>query len=148
MRSTKTTTTIIQSIGARGASASVVLALEGTHELVRGMASGREMDLLPTLQNIKRLEGALYAAALDPSGKILAHTTGTEKGKTRVDEFTKAALKANEPRLRKSSAYGEPVLIITVPVWVHPPASVIVTVYEPEASPDAVALFPPEGDHA
>ncbi|MDD5302812.1 MAG: PAS domain S-box protein [Elusimicrobia bacterium] len=95
---------------------SVVIAIASTHDLARGMATGREMEMLPALQNLQRLEGARDAAALGPSGKILAHTTVTEKGKTE-DEFTMAALQAGEPKLWKSVVHGEPVLIVTVPVW-------------------------------
>jgi PAS domain S-box-containing protein len=100
---------------------SVVLALSSMHDLAAGIASGREMDLLPALQKLQRDEGALYAAALDANGLILAHTTVTEKGRIDDDELTKAGIRANEPRLRKSSVRGEPALIITVPVW--PPAA-------------------------
>ncbi|MBI2386415.1 MAG: HAMP domain-containing protein [Elusimicrobia bacterium] len=100
---------------------SVVLALASMHDLAAAMASRREMDLLPVLQKLQREEGALYAAALDPDGKILAHTTVTEKGRIEDDEFTRAGLSAGEPRLKKASVRGEPVLLITVPVW--PPAA-------------------------
>ena len=100
---------------------SVVLALASMHDLAAALASGRETDLLPVLQKLQREEGALYAAALDPDGRILAHTTVTEKGRIEDDAFTKAGLTAGEPRLKKDIVRGEPVLLITVPVW--PPAA-------------------------
>ena len=96
---------------------SIVLALASMHDLAPGMETGSERDLLPALQKLQREQDALYAAALDQNGKVLAHTTVTEKGRTESDEFTKAALRADEPRLMKSSAKGEPVLLLSVPVW-------------------------------
>lgn len=96
---------------------SVVLALASMHDLAPGMATGSEKDLLPVLQKLQREQDALYASALDQDGKILAHTTVTEKGRTENDEFTAEALRADEPRLRKSSVKGEPVLLVSVPVW-------------------------------
>jgi len=100
---------------------SVVLALASMHDLAPALASGRESDLLPILQKLQREEGALYAAALDPDGKVLAHTTVTERGRMEDDEFTRAGLVAGEPRLKKGTVRGEPALLITVPVW--PPAA-------------------------
>lgn len=99
---------------------SVVLALASMHDLAAGMASGREASLLPLLQKLQREEGALYAAALDREGRILAHTTVTEKGRLEDDEFTQAGLLADEPRLRKSEVRGEPALLVTVPIWSAP----------------------------
>jgi PAS domain S-box-containing protein len=99
---------------------SVVLALASMHDLAAGIASGREADLLPQLQKLQREEGALYAAALDPGGRILAHTTVTEKGRIEDDRFIRTGMMADEPRLRKAEVRGEPVLLITIPVW--PPA--------------------------
>jgi PAS domain S-box-containing protein len=102
---------------------SVVLARAAAQDGARGMASGRETDLLPALQILQGREGALYAAALDSSGKILAHTTVTEVGKTEGDELTKAALLADEPKAWRSSVRGEPVLVVAAPVWSPTPPS-------------------------
>ena len=67
---------------------SIVLALASMHDLAPGMETGSERDLLPALQKLQREQDALYAAALDQNGKVLAHTTVTEKGRTESDEFT------------------------------------------------------------
>jgi len=98
----------------RGASS---LALTSTRQLAKGIVSKRELDLLPALQHLQLEEGALYAEVLDPQGKVLAHTTVTEKGKVEDDEFTKAALSSEEPMTAKGRIGAEPVLLLAIPIW-------------------------------
>lgn len=103
----------------------VVLALAAAPHLAPGISADREMELLPELQSLQREEGALYAAVLGPDGKIVAHTTVTEKGKIDDDEFTRAALGSDGPRSARGVVRGEPVLLIAVPIWPEgaPPAA-------------------------
>jgi PAS domain S-box-containing protein len=94
----------------------ISLARAAAQEAAPGLSSGRESELLPQLQDLQRREGALYAAALGPDGRIVAHTTVTEKGKVAADEPTQAALRSGEPSLWRESVEGAPVLFAVVPV--------------------------------
>ncbi len=95
----------------------VVLARAAAQEAAVLLPKGREQDLLPILQSLQRRVGALSAAALDPAGRILAHTTVTEKGKTDSDPRVLYALKEDEPALWQGEERSEPVLVVVVPVW-------------------------------
>ena len=90
---------------------SVVLARAAAQEAAPGALSGKESDLLPVLQALQRRVGALYAAALDPAGRVLAHTTVSEKGKASSD-----VPRASAPMVRQTTEHGEPALVIEVPI--------------------------------
>lgn len=96
---------------------STMLAVAASQHLADGMAKRRELDLLPDLQNLQREEGALYAEALDPDGKVVAHTNVAEKGRIRSDEFTRGALLAEEPRLARAVVGNAPALLVSAPIW-------------------------------
>ncbi|UPT73687.1 MAG: hypothetical protein M0D55_17820 [Elusimicrobiota bacterium] len=96
--------------------AAATIARAAALEAGRPMARGREADLLPVVQTFQRREGALYAAALGPDGRVLAHTTVTEKGRVESDERTAEALKSDEPRTWTGEERGEPVIFVVAPV--------------------------------
>ncbi|HEX4048566.1 MAG TPA: ATP-binding protein [Elusimicrobiota bacterium] len=85
--------------------------------------SGSESFLLPRLQALQNREGALYAAALDPRGRILADTSILKKGSVRADAITRSVLRSRRSSADFLLSSGEPVLEIDVPVWSAPSAS-------------------------
>jgi len=98
----------------RGASA-VAKAAAGDAE--PGFTARSEPLLLPLLQSLQKRQGALYAAALDAHGVVLAHTTITEKGSLQLDPLTRAALRSDQPAVNSLLFHDEPVLEVAVPVW-------------------------------
>src|SRR6185312_11910115 len=93
------------------AKSATLLAEAAAADATPGFESRSETLLLPILQSIQKREGALYAAALDSSGRTLAHTTITEKGK-----IAEGAL-GDGPAVRMLDFRDEPVLEVSVPVW-------------------------------
>lgn len=112
-------------VGDLGRSATV-LAQAAAQDAEPGFRSRSEALLLPVLQSVQKNQGALYAAALDPRGLVLAHTSITEKGK--IEDGAAAA----GPSVRVVSFRGEPALEAVVPVWSSAPA--------PAASGDSFLL--------
>jgi PAS domain S-box-containing protein len=92
-------------------------ASSSAQDAALGFQAKSESQLLPLLQSLQKQEGALYAAALDSGGTVLADTTITEKGSVQKDSLTRAALKSDKPTSSVSSFRDEPVMEIAVPVW-------------------------------
>jgi len=101
----------------------VVLARAAALDAAAGMASRQEVKVLPHLQALTQVKAALYAAALDTEGRIIAHTTITEKGKLDEDPLTRDALSAEAPRTWRSLSGPQPKLIVAVPIWAAPDAA-------------------------
>ncbi len=95
----------------------IVLGKAVALDAARGMASGREMEVLPHLQALKQLKSALYASAIDSRGRIVAHTTLREKGRIDDGPAVRNALRTGEPATRRGRIGTEPVLFVVVPVW-------------------------------
>ncbi|HEX4048117.1 MAG TPA: PAS domain S-box protein, partial [Elusimicrobiota bacterium] len=93
------------------------LAKSAAQDAEPGFRDRSEALLLPQLQDLQKRQGALYAAALDSRGVVLAHTTISEKGSLQEDPFTRAALKSDVPVANALMLHGEPVLEVAVPVW-------------------------------
>src|SRR5690349_12146740 len=55
---------------------------------VAGFRLRKERLLLPKLEWLCEQAGAMYAEALDPDGRVLAHTNLVEKGKVYSDPVT------------------------------------------------------------
>ncbi|MFA6029710.1 MAG: ATP-binding protein [Elusimicrobiota bacterium] len=84
-----------------------------------GVAAADEKRLLPILQDAAKELKASYVLALDPSGRVLAHTNVVEAGRIYDDPQTRAALSADKP-LSHWARYGEEtVLDLAIPVWVR-----------------------------
>ncbi len=101
---------------------SILLAKAAAQDAGPGFQSGDETALLPVLHSLQKREGALYAAALDSRGTVVAHTSVTEKGRTLRDAATDAALRAEEPVSDIRAYRGDPILEVSVPVWAAPAA--------------------------
>ncbi len=82
-----------------------------------GFRAGNEPSLLLALQAGLEHTGAVYGMALDPTGRVLAHTNVVEKGKVYRDSVTTSALRATQPSYRQIIVDGQPVLDIGLPVW-------------------------------
>ncbi|HAF95324.1 MAG: hypothetical protein A2X34_02085 [Elusimicrobia bacterium GWC2_51_8] len=117
--------------------AAVIISGKGIHSILvdevnnRGLAqisgntkafsmafeSGTEAALLPLLQSLKEQLHGVQAAALDQTGRVLAHTNVMEKGKTYSDALTTGMLRSESPVFRETAIQGEVVLEISAPVW-------------------------------
>lgn len=86
-------------------------------EIVSGFRNGDEDLLLSLLQMMKRRTDASYAVALDPKGKVLAHTNVVEKGKVYDDPATRDALQSDGSGYRELKVKGETVVDVSFPVW-------------------------------
>lgn len=84
---------------------------------VAGMEAGSERELLPLLQEAMRRNDAVYAMALDPSGKVLAHSNVLEKGKYLTDAASRRAAARERPGFEILETPTGPVLDASVPVW-------------------------------
>ncbi|MFI5363449.1 MAG: ATP-binding protein [Elusimicrobiota bacterium] len=94
-----------------------VVVQTAAQDAVPGFEAGSEELLLPKLQALQNREGALYAAALDTGGKVLAHTTIAKKGQLMRDSFTLGALRSEHPVMRIAGTPDGPMLEVAVPVW-------------------------------
>jgi PAS domain S-box-containing protein len=113
----------------------LVVAKAAAQDAAPGFEAGSESLLLPQLQSIQSREGAVYAAALDPRGKVIAHTTIKEKGAVQDDSVTQAALRAEQPTVNTLLLSGNPVLEIDVPVWSEPkPATQAAFIFSGDSS--------------
>ena len=86
-------------------------------EMASGLQHGDEERLIPPLQAILRQSQALYAVALDSSGRVLGHTDVSEVGKIYGDSLTAAALRAQTPIAQRTQVEGAAAVDIAVPVW-------------------------------
>jgi PAS domain S-box-containing protein len=98
----------------------LVMTKAAAQDAAPGFADGSEALLLSKLQLLQNRENGVYAAALDPRGKVLAHTTIKEKGSIQNDPVTRAALRSDQPSINTVVAAGKPVLEVDVPVWSAP----------------------------
>ena len=94
-----------------------VLAAAAAQDAAPDFEARSQAKLLPLLQSLQKREGALYAAAIDSQGVVLAHTTLSEKGSHQRDAITAAALTSDGPIVNALVFRGEPVLEVSVPVW-------------------------------
>ncbi|MBI3804888.1 MAG: EAL domain-containing protein [Nitrospirae bacterium] len=92
-------------------------AVDLPQEAAAGFAQGGEALLLPLLQAGLVRTGALYAIALNQKGDVLAHTNVVETGKRYHDPATQEALSLDRPAYRSSSAGGQSVVDLSLPVW-------------------------------
>ncbi|MFA7007351.1 MAG: ATP-binding protein [Elusimicrobiales bacterium] len=83
--------------------------------------TGSEAALLPLLQSLKEQVRGVQTAALDGTGKVLAHTNVMEKSKTYSDALTVRMLGEELPVFNEIGVKGEPVLEISAPVWREEP---------------------------
>lgn len=105
-------------------------------EAVEGFRLKREALLLHYLQAIQENAQAVYAMALSPDGRVLAHTNVVEVGRTYRDSITVSALAASETTSQEVLYNGNPTMDIAHPIWVLP-----------EASTEAFLLLGDEGGH-
>ena len=82
-----------------------------------GIQTENEQALLSALQSGLERTGAVYAMALDPTGRVLAHTNVVEKGQIYRDPLTVSDLRSDRPRYERIMINGQPVLDIALPVW-------------------------------
>ena len=85
--------------------------------------AGDEVQLLSRLQSLQSREGALYAAAIDRRGIVLAHTTIKNKGAIQNDAITASALRSDQPVIHALLQSNAPALEVAVPVWSTPKAA-------------------------
>ncbi len=126
----------IISIALLSGSASIFFSNRGVHSILLGevakrgilktslpaeVASAfREEDedlLLSFLQMTMQRTDAIYAVALDPTGRVLAHTNVVEKGKIYQDPATQEALRASQPGYRELQVAGQKVVDVSLPFW-------------------------------
>ena len=84
--------------------------------VLEGPGKKDEKLLLPPLLSLMKRTNALYAAALDGNGKILAHSDVTEAGKTSGDGFTLKALSSGAFLFRETTWRGQRIIKLLVPV--------------------------------
>jgi signal transduction histidine kinase len=82
-----------------------------------GFQTQSETAILPILQASLEQTGAIYAMALDPKGRVLAHTNVVETGKTYTDPATREALRSDQPGYREWEVDGQTVVDVSLPVW-------------------------------
>ena len=96
---------------------SIVTGTAENPGMAAGFREGDERQLLAPLQSVLENTRALYAMALDDSGRVLAHTNVAEKGKVYTDAATVSALRSAHPVSARLEVAGRPVLDISYPVW-------------------------------
>jgi PAS domain S-box-containing protein len=96
------------------------VAAASAHGAAPAFESGREERLLSQLLALQSREGALYAAALDARGKVLAHTTISKKGTVEGDAFARAALASDQLVVHILHPPDGPVLEVSAPVFAAP----------------------------
>ena len=84
---------MVQEVVDRGLGEAAGLA----QSILPGLRSGSERTLLPLLERFKNSHGVLYAAVLDPDGRVLAHTNVLEKGKVYADPLSAEGLRSDAP---------------------------------------------------
>jgi PAS domain S-box-containing protein len=94
----------------------VALGVAQNEDAIGGFHASSENRLLKHLQGIQEHAQALYAVALSPSGRVLAHTNVAEVGKTYTDLATLALLRSDIPGYSLGVIGGLPVMDLAVPV--------------------------------
>lgn len=112
-------TIVVHGVSERGLS----VASAVTPEALEGFRSGDEARLLPYLQAVQENVQAVYAMALAPNGRVLAHTNVVEAGQTYQDSTTRVALQATETTYQKIVQNGQPILDLAHPIWALPETS-------------------------
>jgi PAS domain S-box-containing protein len=84
---------------------------------VAGLQIQSETLLLSSLQNAQHSSGADYVAALDPEGRVLAHTNVSEKGTVYRDPLTLEILQDIHQGTRVIKRGEDSVLEVWSPVW-------------------------------
>ncbi len=93
-------------------------------EMAAVFQAGDEEILLSLLQTMVQRTDALYAIALGPEGRVLAHTNVVEKGKIYTDSATREALRADQSGHLEWISNGRNVVDVYLPVWsVHQAAT-------------------------
>lgn len=105
--------TVVQEVARRG----LIKAEDMVDTLGRGFETRQERLLLPHLYAEQERTGAAYIMALDPEGRVLAHTNVAEKDKTYHDPVTREILALNRSGSRMVSFGGAPTVDVSVPVW-------------------------------
>ena len=90
-----------------------------SHTLL-GFQLQKERLLLPVLESAVEEAGAVYAAALDTHGRVLADTDIVEKGKIYQDPISRKILKAEKPSFYDLVVHGQRVVDIAWPVYIQP----------------------------
>jgi PAS domain S-box-containing protein len=91
-------------------------ARELAEKTTEGVQTKSETMLLKQLLQSQKIIDASYIAALDRSGRVLAHTDVTEKGKVYNDLMTQGMMKSNTRQIKIETG-KQAVLRISVPVW-------------------------------
>ena len=81
-----------------------------------GFELSKEARLLPILSKAAEKAGALFAAAVDSRGKVLAHTDIVETGRMDADPRTFSVIKADRAAFHARTVRGRSVLDIDWPV--------------------------------
>src|SRR6185437_1680338 len=81
--------------------------------------SKSEDQLLPSLTSAMNQADAAYAIALDPQGRVLAHTNVVEKGKQYHDVLTESAIHSDHALVREYLNEKSRFLDLSQPVWGH-----------------------------
>jgi PAS domain S-box-containing protein len=110
---------VVQGVSERGLSVATAINAEA----LNGFRVGNEENLLPYLQAVQENAQALYAIALTPNGRVLAHTNVVEVGQTYQDATTVFALQASETVFQKIRQNGQTILDIAHPIWALPETS-------------------------
>jgi PAS domain S-box-containing protein len=82
-----------------------------------GLQAGEESLLLPGLTALLAKEEAVYVMALDPKGRVMAHTNVVETGKDYTDEATRTSIQSDSASFRELVVNGQHVVDIGWPVW-------------------------------
>lgn len=86
-------------------------------ETVSGFQTESEKIILPMLQASLEQTGAVYAMALDPNGRVLAHTNVIEAGKIYTDPVTRNAIRSDQPGYRELEVNDQTIVEVSLPVW-------------------------------
>ena len=92
------------------------VALTAAQSAAPGFESGERTGCCRS-SKLSRTGRALYAAALDTRGKVLAHTTIKKKARSRATRSREAACVSDQPVIRVIRGGDAPVLEVAVPVW-------------------------------
>lgn len=76
-----------------------------------------ETELLNALQESLKQTEAAYAIALDPQGRVLAHTNVIEQGKVYDDPVTLGAIRSESPLTQRVDSEAGSYLDVALPVW-------------------------------
>jgi PAS domain S-box-containing protein len=84
------------------------------------LAERDENRLIPLLRGLLESTDGAYAAALDPTGRIVAHSDVAQAGRMRGDALTREALASSRPIARELVRDGRELVEVLVPVFSDP----------------------------